>query len=209
MSEAAGGDSASAGRVCVFCGSSDGVSPEYLAAARSMGQAIARRGLKLVYGGGGTGMMGALADGALQAGATVIGVLAERFDTPAQRHPTLTERHVVATMHQRQALMTDLSGAFVAMPGGFGTLDEFFEVLCWAQLGLHQHPIGLLNTRGYYDPLLAAIQRARAEGFIYAEHNGLFVTATEPESLLERLAGYRPPNRGGHSPGIHLPDGRG
>ncbi len=195
----------SVGRICVFCGSSGSVSADYLAAAHAMGQAIARRGMTLVYGGGGTGMMGALADGTLQAGGTVIGVLAEQFDTPAQRHPALTERHVVATMHQRQALMSDLSGAFIAMPGGFGTLDELFEVLCWAQLGLHQRPIGLLNTRGFYDPLLAAIQRARAEGFIYGEHNGLFVTEAEPEPLLDRLAGYRPPNGRGRSPGGHRP----
>jgi uncharacterized protein (TIGR00730 family) len=174
-----------------------------------MGRAIVRRGKTLVYGGGGTGMMGALADGALEAGGTVIGVLAERFDTPAQRHPALSERRVVATMHQRQSLMTDLSGSFIAMPGGFGTLDELFEVLCWAQLGLHQRPIGLLNTRGYYDPLLAAIQRARSEGFIYAEHNGLFVTESEPELLLDRLTRDRPPDGRLRSPGIHSPNGRG
>jgi len=209
VSEAAGGGSAFSERICVFCGSSDSVAAEYLAAAHSMGQAIVRRGMTLVYGGGGTGMMGALADGALQAGGAVIGVLTEQFDTPALRHPALTERHVVGTMHQRQALMTDLSGAFVAMPGGFGTLDELFEVLCWAQLGLHQRPIGVLNTRGYYDPLLAAIQRARTEGFIYAEHNGLFVTESEPERLLDRLAGYQPPEGLGRWPGVLQPDGRG
>jgi len=180
-------------RVCVFCGSSAEVSHEYLAAARRMGEAIARRGWTLVYGGGGTGMMGALAEGTLRAGGAVIGVLTEQFDVPALRYPALTERRVVPTMHERKTLMTDLSDAFVALPGGFGTFDELFEILCLAQLRIHQRPIGLLNVRSYYAPLLAAIQHARAEGFIYGEHDGLFVTETEPEALLDRLARYRSP----------------
>jgi uncharacterized protein (TIGR00730 family) len=147
-------------RVCVFCGSSSDVAPEYLAAARAMGEAIAHRRLTLVYGGGGTGMMRALADGALQAEGEVIGILTRQFDTPALRHSALTELRVVATMHERKAIMTDLSDAFIALPGGLGTFDELFEILCWAQLGIHRRPIGLLNFRGYYDPLLAAIEHA-------------------------------------------------
>jgi len=143
VTEVPAGVPASVGRVCVFCGSSDAVSPEYLATARRVGELIARRGLTLVYGGGGTGMMRSLADGALDSGGEVIGVLTEQFDTPALRHPALSVRRVVATMHQRKALMSELSGAFVALPGGFGTLEELFEVLAWAQLGLHQRPIGL------------------------------------------------------------------
>ena len=180
-------------RVCVFCGSSDEVASAYLEAARAMGQALAERGLTLVYGGGGTGMMGRLADGALGTGGRVIGILTEQFDTPVLRHPRLTEKRVVPTMHQRKAMMAELSQAFVALPGGFGTLEELFEVLCWAQLGLHQRPIGLLNLGGYYDPLLAAIQRARDEGFIYREHHGLFVTEAAPEALLERLGEFKSP----------------
>lgn len=181
-------------RVCVFCGSSAQVAPAYLEAAHAMGRAIARRGLTLVYGGGGTGMMRAVADGVLESGGAVIGVLTEQFDTPAVRHPNLSERHVVATMHQRKALMSDLSGAFVALPGGLGTLEELFEVLCWAQLRIHQRPIGLLNLNGFYDPLLAALQRARDEGFIFDEHQQLLQTAGDPETLLDRLASYRPPD---------------
>lgn len=180
-------------RVCVFCGSSDDVPAVYLDTAQAMGRAVARRGMTLVYGGGGTGMMGRLADGALEAGGAVVGILTEQFDTPALRHARLTERHVVPTMHQRKEMMAELSQAFLALPGGFGTLEELFEVLCWAQLGLHRRPIGLLNTEGYYDPLLAVIQHARAEGFIYQEHRELFFTEPEPEALLDRIHAYRTP----------------
>jgi len=180
-------------QVCVFCGSSDEVAPVYLETAHAMGRGVARRGMTLVYGGGGTGMMGRLADGALEAGGRVIGILTEQFDTPALRHPRLTEKRVVPTMHQRKALMAELSEAFLALPGGFGTLEELFEVLCWAQLGLHQRPIGLLNTGGYYDLLMAAIQRARDEGFIYREHHDLFFTAASPEALLDRIDEVPPP----------------
>lgn len=179
--------------VCVFCGSSDNVAPEYLEAARQTGSAVARSGATLVYGGGGTGLMGALADAALEAGGKVVGVLTEQFDTPVLRHAGLVDRRVVPTMHERKALMSELSEAFVALPGGFGTFEELFEVLCWAQLGIHARPIGLLNTRRYFDPLLAAIEHARLEGFIYNEHNGLYFSETEPDVLLQRLSAYRPP----------------
>jgi uncharacterized protein (TIGR00730 family) len=182
-----------AGRICVFCGSSDDVAPVYLETAHAVGAAVARRGRTLVYGGGGTGMMGRLADGALASGGQVIGILTEQFDTPALRHARLTEKRVVPTMHQRKAMMAELSDAFLALPGGFGTLEELFEVLCWAQLGLHQRPIGLLNTGGYYDPLLAAIEQARREGFIYQEHQELFFTAGSPDELLDRIEAYQPP----------------
>jgi len=181
-------------RVCVFCGSSAEVSHEYLAAARRMGEAIARRGWTLVYGGGGTGMMGALAEGTLRAGGAVIGVLTEQFDVPALRYPALTERRVVPTMHERKTLMTDLSDAFVALPGGFGTFDELFEILTWAQVGLHQRPIGVLNALGYFDPLLALIEHARREGFIYAEHRSLLISEPDPGTLLDRMEAYQPPS---------------
>lgn len=179
--------------VCVFCGSSDDVDHAYLDAARRTGEAIAGRGATLIYGGGGTGLMGALADAALASGGHVVGILTEQFDTPVLRHPRLSERRVVATMHERKAMMSDLSGGFIALPGGFGTFEELFEVLCWAQLGLHARPIGLLNTRGYYDPLMATIDHARREGFIYNEHDGLYFSEAEPEALLDRMASFRPP----------------
>lgn len=179
--------------LCVFCGSSDDVAREYLEAAGRIGAAIARRGTALVYGGGGTGLMGALANGALEAGGQVIGVLTEQFDTPVLRHASLSERRVVPTMHERKALMSELSDGFVALPGGFGTFEELFEILCWAQLGIHARPIGLLNTRSYFEPLLAMIEHARAEGFINNEHNGLYSIDADPEALLDRLAGYRAP----------------
>ncbi|HSR46797.1 MAG TPA: TIGR00730 family Rossman fold protein [Anaerolineales bacterium] len=179
--------------VCVFCGSSDDVAREYLEAARQIGDAIARRGTTLVYGGGGTGLMGALANGALESGGRVIGVLTEQFDTPVLRHPNLSERRVVPTMHERKALMSDLSEGFVALPGGFGTFEELFEILCWAQLGIHARPIGLLNTRSYFGPLLAMIEHARAEGFIYNEHNGLYFSDPDPDALLDRMGEYQAP----------------
>lgn len=179
--------------VCVFCGSSDSVAAEYLEAARRTGATIARRGATLVYGGGGTGLMGALADGVLEGGGRVVGVLTEQFNTPVLRHARLSERRVVATMHERKAMMADLSEGFIALPGGFGTFEELFEILCWAQLGLHDRPIGLLNTRGYFAPLMATIDHARQEGFIYNEHDGLYLSEAEPEALLDRMDDFRPP----------------
>ncbi len=180
--------------VCVFCGSSDGVADEYLRAARAMGAALAARGARLVYGGGGTGLMREVADGALAAGGEVVGIITRQLDTPELRHPGLTELQVVATMHERKALMASLSDGFLALPGGIGTFEEFFEILAWAQLGIHQRPIGLLDTLGYYRPLRAALDHARQEGFIYREHGDLFVSETEPEALLDRMQAYRSPS---------------
>jgi hypothetical protein len=158
-----------------------------------MGAEIARRGLNLVYGGGCTGMMGALADGALDQGGTVTGVLPQAFDVPELAHPRLSEKRVVSSMHARKALMAELADAFVALPGGLGTLEELFEILTWAQLGLHSRPVGVLNVHGYFDPLLTVIEHARREGFIYDEHRRLLLAAFEPGRLLELLAGYEPP----------------
>jgi hypothetical protein len=180
--------------ICVFCGSSDGVAAEYLEAAERTGAAIARRGARVVYGGGGTGLMRAVADGALRSGGQVIGVLTEQLNTPALRHDGLTERRVVPTMHERKALMASLSDGFVALPGGIGTFEELFEILAWAQLGIHHRPIGLLDTRGYYSPLRAALAHARQEGFIYREHGALYVSEADPEALLDRMQAYRPPS---------------
>ncbi len=179
--------------ICVFCGSSDKIHPHYLAAASQMGAAIAARGMRLVYGAGSTGLMGAVADGALQAGGEVIGVIPEYFNTPRLAHNGLTRLEVVDTLHQRKARMVELADAFIALPGGYGTLEELFEVLTWAQIGLHSKPVGLLNTRGYYDRLLSLVEHARDEGFIYAEHRALFTCSAAPDELLTALENHRSP----------------
>ncbi len=179
--------------VCVYCGSSDRVSPAYLEAARAMGAALAQRGLRLVYGAGKTGLMGAVANGALQAGGEVLGVIPSLFYTPALAHHGLTGLEVTASMHERKARLAELADAFIALPGGYGTLDELFEILTWAQIGLHSKPIGLLNARAYFNPLLAMVEHARLEGMIYNEHTALFVHAEQPEALLDALAAHQAP----------------
>ena len=179
--------------VCVFCGSSDRVGEPYLKAAGEMGRALARRNLTLVYGAGGTGLMGAVADAALAGGAHVIGITPESFNTPQLMHPNLVELHVVKTMHERKALMVDISDAFIALPGGYGTLEELFEILCWAQVGLHSKPVGVLDSLGYYEPLNTLIKHARQEGFIYEEHRGLLMCDADPDALLDQMAVYQPP----------------
>ena len=179
--------------ICVYCGSSDKLHPDYLAAARQMGAVAAQQGLQIIYGAGSTGLMGALADGALAAGGEVIGVIPRYFNTPILAHARLTRLEVVDTIHQRKARMAELADAFAAMPGGYGTFEELFEALTWAQIGLHRKPIGLLNVRGYFDPLLAMVEHARSEGFIYAEHRALFSVAEQPEALLAALGDHQPP----------------
>lgn len=178
--------------ICVYCGSSDKINPAYLEAAGEMGAAIARSGYSLVYGAGCTGLMGAVANGALEAGGEVIGVIPSYFNTPKLAHAGLSRLEVVDTIHQRKARMAELAGAFIALPGGYGTFEELFEILTWAQIGLHAKPVGLLNTLGYFDPLVAMVEQARQEGFIYAEHRALFTVAEGPDELLARLKGYRP-----------------
>jgi uncharacterized protein (TIGR00730 family) len=179
--------------ICVYCGSSDKIHPDYLEAARQTGISIAQRGLKLVYGAGCTGLMGALADGALQAGGEVIGVIPSYFNTHQLVHKSLTTLEVVDNIHQRKARLAELADGYIALPGGFGTMDEFFEILTWAQIGLHSKPVGLLNTRHYYDALLNFIQQAHAEGFIYDEHRALLLCAEQPGELIDALASYQPP----------------
>ncbi|HEX8559576.1 MAG TPA: TIGR00730 family Rossman fold protein [Pyrinomonadaceae bacterium] len=179
--------------MCVFCGSNEGARPAYVEAARAMGRALAVRGVGLVYGGGRVGLMGAVADAALGAGGEVIGVIPEALLAREVGHRSLTELRVVASMHERKALMADLSDAFVALPGGFGTFEEFCEVLTWSQLGIHRKPCGLLNVGGYYDALLALFDHAVGEGFVRPPHRALVVEATEPGAMLELLAGHRPP----------------
>ncbi len=179
-------------RVCVFAGSSPGIRHEYARAATELGALLGRRGIGMVYGGGHIGLMGAAAEAALEAGGEVIGVIPEALMEREIAMLEVTELHVVATMHERKAMMGDLSVAFAALPGGLGTLEELFEVWTWSQLGLHRKPLGLLNVDGFYDTLLAHLQRASAEGFVRAEYLSLLRVETTPEALLDALL-TRPP----------------
>jgi uncharacterized protein (TIGR00730 family) len=178
-------------RICVFCGSSPGRREIYVEQARALGRAMAERGIELVYGAGSIGLMGAVADAVIDAGGEVMGVIPYALATKERAHPQ-AEMRVVNTMHERKAMMADLSDAFIALPGGFGTFEELMEIITWGQLGIHQKPIGVLNTAGYYDPLLAMIDRAVEEGFILPRYGRLIVVASEVEELLERLFRYEP-----------------
>lgn len=175
-------------RVCLFCGSAAGARPEYAHAAATLGRLLARRGIALVYGGGHVGLMGIAADAALAAGGQVIGVIPQALMDREVGHGGVSELHVVPTMHERKALMYDLSDAFVALPGGMGTLDELCEILTWSQLGLHAKPCGVLNVAGYFDALLAFFDHATAEGFIRPAHRALAPAEADAERLLDRLA---------------------
>lgn len=179
--------------ITVYCGSADKVSADYLLAARAMGATLARRGMTLVYGGGKTGLMGAVADGALEAGGAVTGVITEGMNTPALAHTGLTRMEVTATIHERKARMYRLSDGYIALPGGYGTLDELFETLAWAQLGFHEKPVGLLNVSDYYAPLLTMLDRATAEGFIFPEHRQMLFCHTEPDALLDQMPTHTHP----------------
>lgn len=179
-------------RICVFCGSSESVPPGYLQTAREMGEAIAAQGISLVYGGGGTGMMGAVAGGVMGAGGEVIGVTIKLFNNAALSRPDLTELYVYETLHERKAKMVELSDGFVALPGGLGTLDELVESLTWAQLGLHAKPVGLLNSNGYFNPLLSMLDQAHQVGFLYSKGTDLLIHEEEPARLLERMKTFRP-----------------
>jgi uncharacterized protein (TIGR00730 family) len=180
--------------ICVFCGSSDRVSPDYVAAARQMGRILAQRGLRLIFGGGKTGLMGAVADGALEANGEVIGVIIPSMNTPALAHTGLTHMEVVPGMHERKARMHELSDGYMALPGGFGTFDELFEAITWGQVGAHEKPIGLLNVKNYYAPLLAAIDHAVSEGFIFEEHRAALCCDPDPEKLLDAMSHHRHPH---------------
>jgi uncharacterized protein (TIGR00730 family) len=179
--------------VCVFCGSKPGTEPAYGRVARALGRTLARERITLVYGGGRVGLMGVLADAVLQAGGEAIGVIPKALVEREISHTGLPDLRVVGSMHERKAAMSELSEGFVALPGGTGTLEEFFEVLTWAQLGEHRKPCALLNIDGYYDPLLAVFDHMVAKGFLTEEHRSMVLVETEPESLLETLARYRPP----------------
>ncbi len=183
-------------RIAVYCGSNTGVRAAYSEAAARLGRVLGERGLGLVFGGGSVGLMGVVADAALAAGAPVIGVIPRALVARELGHKGLTELRVVETMHERKAVMAELADAFIALPGGLGTLDELFEAMTWAQLGLHQKPIGLLEVDGFFEPLVVFLERAVAEGFVRAEHRAALTVATEPERLLERFAAYQPPSVG-------------
>ncbi len=184
------------GRVAVYCGSNAGVRPGYGDAARRLGAELGARGLGLVYGGGNVGLMGILADAALAAGAEVTGVIPRAMVERELAHARLTELRVVSSMHERKALMAELADAFLALPGGLGTLDELFEVWTWGQLGLHTRPIGLLDVEGFFGPLVAHLDRAVAEGFVRPQHRAMVIIESEPGPLLERFAAWRPPRVG-------------
>jgi uncharacterized protein (TIGR00730 family) len=180
-------------RICVFCGSSPGHDPRYLEAARLMGRALAERGLGLVYGGGSVGLMGAVADAALAAGGQVTGVIPQVLQIRELAHGGLTALHVVGSMHERKALMAELSDGFVALPGGMGTLEELSEVLTWAQLGLHARPVGLLDVAGYYQPLIRFFDQAVEAGFLRPAHRRLLLSGDQPAAILDALAAWRGP----------------
>ena len=179
--------------VCVFCGSHPGNDPAYAGAAQRLGRTLAERDITLVYGGGHVGLMGVVADAALGAGGEVIGVMPRSLVDREIGHTGLTKLHVVGSMHERKALMSELSDGFVALPGGNGTLEEFFEVLTWAQLGEHAKPCGLLNVAGYYDPLLKVFDQMVYRDFLRREHRELVLVEESPSALLERFRAYEPP----------------
>ena|ERR1700742_2758110 len=180
-------------RLCVFAGSGDGRRPEYRQAASSLGRELAERGVGLVYGGSGVGLMGATADAALAAGGEAIGVIPESLLSLEQVHSDLTELHVVGSMHERKALMAELSDAFAALPGGIGTLEELLEIATWSKLGIHAKPVGVLNVGGFYDPLAAMLDHTVEEGFMSAEHRRILLVDASSERLLGRLQEWKPP----------------
>ncbi|MEM9353849.1 MAG: TIGR00730 family Rossman fold protein [Planctomycetota bacterium] len=179
-------------RYCVFCGSSPGADPAYAEAAASLGQAMAERGIGLVYGGARVGLMGVVADAALAAGGEVIGVLPDFMQEKELAHEGLTELHIVRSMHERKAMMAELSAGVIALPGGLGTFEELFEAATWVQLGIIQAPCALLNARHYFDHLLAMMDHGVTEGFLSAENREALIVEESPSKLLDRMAQYTP-----------------
>jgi uncharacterized protein (TIGR00730 family) len=186
--------------VCVFCGSSAGRDPSFRLTATAAGSAIARAGLSVVYGGGKVGLMGAVADGALAAGGRVIGVMPRSLVERETAHAGLSELHIVETMHERKTRMADLADGFIALPGGAGTLDEFFEQWTWAQLGIHSKPCGLLNAKDYFGPLISMIERIVNEGFMAESYLKMLVIEAGIEPMLRRFSAYSPPAHKWHAP---------
>lgn len=181
-------------RICVYCASNNGVRPEYVAAARQLGTLIALRGSALVYGGGATGLMGALADAALAAGGEAVGVMPHGLVQREVAHKRLTALHVVDSMHERKAMLAELADAFVVLPGGVGTLEEFFETWTWAQLGVHQKPVGLLDVAQYWQSLVKMMEHVEAEGFLRGTPQEWLVMDSDPAQLLDRMETFQPPH---------------
>ena len=181
--------------VCVYCGSSLGADPAYLEATQQLATTLAEHDVTIVYGGASVGLMGVVADAALEAGGEVVGVIPQSLVDREIAHPEVRDLRVVGSMHERKALMADLADGFIALPGGMGTLEELFEVYTWTQLGLHAKPLGVLDVRGYYAQLAAFLDHAVAERFVTAEHRAMLVVAREPEEVLEGFAGWRAPDR--------------
>jgi uncharacterized protein (TIGR00730 family) len=180
-------------RLCVYCGSSAGTGDIYIAAARELGELLLEQEIDLVYGGSNLGVMGALADTVLEGGGNVTGIIPKALHGAEIAHTRLTELHVVDSMHERKSLMAVLSDGFMALPGGFGTLEEIIEVITWGQLGFHDKPCGLLNVSSYFDHLLAFLDHSRAEGFLHPQHRGMLLVADTPAGLLEQFENYEPP----------------
>lgn len=180
-------------RICVFCGARSGRDARYTTAAANLGTALAKRGIGVVYGAGNVGMMGALADAVADAGGEIIGVIPQALVNKELAHPRLTKTHIVGTMHERKALMADLSDAFIALPGAYGTLDEWCEILTWGQLGIHRKPCGMLNVDGYFDKLLEFFDHSIEEKFLDLPTRSLFVVSSDIEDLMIKLNDYKPP----------------
>ncbi|SDL64427.1 hypothetical protein SAMN05660337_3484 [Maridesulfovibrio ferrireducens] len=179
--------------LCIFLGANPGNDEKYAEAARNMGRELAKRKITTIYGGSDMGLMGILAESALEAGGKVIGVIPDSLVKKNVSHPNLTELHVTESMHERKALMAELSDGFIAMPGGIGTMDEIFEIFTWAQLGFHNKPCGLLNIDGYYDKLLDFLGSVVEEGFLKGVHKDMLLTASSPAGIIDSFAGYEPP----------------
>ena len=179
--------------ICVYCGSADEIHPDFRLAGRQMGRTLAESGILLIYGGGKTGIMGAVADGALEAGGKVTGVIVESMNTPALAHMGLTRLEVTPTIHERKARMYELAEGYIALPGGFGTFDELFETITWGQIGMHEKPIGLLNVRNYFEPLMAMVMHAEKEGFVFPEHRKMLCLADTPQELLACMGKHQHP----------------
>ena len=180
-------------RICVFCGSNAGRDPLYVDAARNLGQLFAREGVGLVYGGGSVGLMGEVADAVLAAGGEVTGVIPHALWAREVGHRGLTDIRIVDTMHERKAMMADLADAFIALPGGLGTLEEIFEIWTWAQLGLHAKPVGFLDVNGFYAPLMEFLDQAVREKFLRPEHRAIALVDADPAALLKKFDGWKPP----------------
>jgi uncharacterized protein (TIGR00730 family) len=178
--------------IAVYCGSNRGTDPAFGAAAVSLGRLLAQRGIRLVYGGGHVGLMGMIADAVLDAGGEVFGVITRALEAKEVMHRGVTELMVTETMHERKAAMADAADAFIMLPGGYGTFDEFFEVLTWTQLGIHDKPCGVLDVGGYFAPLRDLLDVATGAGFVFPAHRNLVITESEPAALLDRLAVWRP-----------------